>query len=240
MKPINWQQLKSHMKMKPILMIISFFIFTSLSNEIYTSTSIKACSEHAPPYVDENLSTAEVKGIDVDIFKKILISKNNEREKFLNYPETTIWNTVFIFFTNQETKKIYKISNYEDIKKYKLIIGVNHKSSYNSDFWKYFPWIEKINQIYNSQIEPSLNVETNLKKLNINKIQLYPEDKSIGIYNANKLGLKNITYYDFIIYQKPYGSCFSKASKFSTKRYKNVFELMEDYKHELKKFKNTK
>ena len=170
----------------------------------------------------------------------IKVSKNPDREKFLYYPETTVWDTVFIFFTNSETKKKYKINGYDDIKKNKLMVGVIHKNSYNSEFWKAFPWVDKENQVYNPQIDPSLNVETNLRKLSNNRIQIYPQDKSIGNYTAKKLGLKNITSYDFILFQKPYGSCFSKLSQYSTNKYKNISELMEDYNRELKKFKQTK
>jgi polar amino acid transport system substrate-binding protein len=251
--------------------IIILFLFIILSKQIYATSTIKVCTEQSPPYVDADKDTGEVKGIDIDIFKKVFeklrvkysieempwarcelsmktgrvdvgikVSKNPDREKFLYYPDTTVWDTIFVFFTNLETKKKYKINNYEDVKKNNLMVGVIHENSYNPDFWKEFPWIDKPNQIYNHQIEPSLNVETNLRKLNSNRIQLYPQDKSIGISTAKKLELKNITYYDFVIFQKPYGSCFSKASQFSTNKYKNIFDLMEYYNRELKKFKKKK
>jgi polar amino acid transport system substrate-binding protein len=168
------------------------------------------------------------------------ISKNPDREKFLYYPETSVWDSEFVFFTNLETKKKYKINNYDDAKKEKLKIGVINENSYNPDFWKSFPWVDKPNQIYNPQLEPSVNVETNLKKLDLNIIQLYPQDKLVGIYTKNKLHLKHITYYNSIIFKKPYYNAFSKVSKFSSEKYNNIFELIDKYNTELKKFKKTK
>ena len=168
------------------------------------------------------------------------VSKNPDREKFLYYPETSVWDSEFVFFTNHKTKMKYKIKNYDDVKKHNLKIGVIHENSYNPDFWKAFPWVDKANQIYNPQLEPSANVETNLKKLDLNIIQLYPQDKSVGIYTTNKLHLKHVTYYNYTLFKKPYYNVFSKVSKFKSEKYKNINELIDKYNIELKKFKRTK
>jgi polar amino acid transport system substrate-binding protein len=170
----------------------------------------------------------------------IKVSKNPDREKFLYYPENWVWETVFVLFTNSEVKRKYKINSYDDIKKYKLTIGVIHENSYNADFWKAFPWVDKAAQQYHPLIEPSVNVESNLKKLSANRIQLYPQDKSIGIYTAKNLYLSNITYYDFVLFKKYYYNVFSKKSKFSSDKYQNITELMKNYDLELIKFKKTK
>lgn len=170
----------------------------------------------------------------------IKVSKNPDREKFVFYPETEVWETVFVLFTNTETKKKFKITSYDDIKKYNLTVGVIHENSYNADFWNAFPWQDKKNQIYHPQIEPSVNVESNLKKLSGNRIQLYPQDKLIGIYTSKNLYLSNINYYDFVLFKKFYYNVFAKNSKFSNDKYKNITELMKAYDTELKKFKKTK
>ncbi|WGL59575.1 transporter substrate-binding domain-containing protein [Pigmentibacter sp. JX0631] len=170
----------------------------------------------------------------------IKVSKNPDREKFLFYPENAVWETVFVLFTNNLTKRKYKIKSYDDVKAHKLIVGVIHENSYNSDFWKAFPWVDKPNQLYHPLIEPSLNVESNMKKLAGNRIQLYPQDKNIGIYTAKKLELKNITYYDTVLFKKLYYNTFAKNSKFSHEKYGDIIALMKAYDIELKNLKSSK
>lgn len=170
----------------------------------------------------------------------IKVSKNPEREKFLFYPENAVWETVFVLFTNNQTKKKYNIKTYDYIKEHKLTIGVIHENSYNSDFWKAFPWVDKPNQLYHPLIEPSMNVESNLKKLAGNRIQVYPQDKEIGIYTAKKLNLKNITYYNSVLFKKLYYNVFAKNSKFSHEKYTDIIALMKAYDTELKNLKNSK
>ena len=132
----------------------------------------------------------------------IKVSKTLEREKFLFYPKTESWESIFFLFTNTETKNKYKINSYNDIKKYNLTIGIIHENSYDENFWKAFPWRNKEYQLYHPQIEPSVNIESNLKKLSGNRIQLYPQNRKIGIYTAKYLNLSNITYYDFVLFKK--------------------------------------
>lgn len=174
----------------------------------------------------------------IDISLKV--SKTPEREKFLSFPKNEVWESIFVFFTNTETKKNYKVENYENVKKNNLKIGVTRRNSYNPDFWKAFPSINKTEQKFHPQIEVAYNQESNLQKLSNNKIQLYPQDKLVGIYSANKLGLSNITYYNFILFKKFYYHAFAKNSKYSSDKYKNINEVMNAYDLELKMMKLTK
>ena len=167
-------------------------------------------------------------------------SKDPEREKYLIYPENFVWESVFVFHTNKEVKKEYKIKNFDDAKKNKLIVGVTRNNSYYFDFWEAYPWINKEKEIYHPLLEVSYSHETNLAKLAENKIQLYPMDKTTGIYMAKKLGLKNITHYDFILFKKPYYLAFSKKSNFSSNNFKNIDEFIKNYDLELIKLKKTK
>lgn len=167
-------------------------------------------------------------------------SKDPEREKYLSFPENFVWESVFVFHTNKEVKKEYKIKNFDDAKKNKLIVGVTRNNSYYFDFWEAYPWINKEKEIYHPLLEVSYSHETNLAKLAENKIQLYPMDKTTGIYMAKKLGLKNITHYDFILFKKPYYLAFSKKSNFSSNNFKNIDEFIKNYDLELIKLKKTK
>ena len=65
-------------------------------------------------------------------------------------------------------------------------------------------------------------------------------DKTTGIYMVKKLGLKNITHYDFVLFKKPYYQTFSKKSNFSSNNFKNIDEFIKNYNIELKKLKKTK
>lgn len=250
--------------------IFFLIIFLAFPFKVFPSENIKVCTERSPPYVKVNQETNELKGIDIEIFKNIFnklkidylieempwarcelflengiidvgikVSKTLEREKFLFYPDVS-WESVFVLFTNLETKKKYKINSYDDLKKYNLTIGVIHENSYDENFWKAFPWRNKEYQLYHPQIEPSVNIESNLKKLSGNRIQIYPQNKTIGIYTAKYLNISNITYYDFVLFKKNIYNVFSKKSKFRNSKYKNIIELMKAYNKELKKFKKTK
>ncbi len=167
-------------------------------------------------------------------------SKDPEREKFLIFPENFVWESAFVFHTNKDVKKEFKIKNFDDAKKKKLIVGVARNNSYYPDFWKAYPWVDKEKEIYHPLLEVSFNHETNLTKLSDNKIQLYPMDKTTGIYMAKKLGLKNITNYNFILFKKPYYQVFSKISNYSSNNFKNIEEVTKIYDIELKNLKKTK
>ncbi len=145
-------------------------------------------------------------------------SKDFAREIFMYYPQNWVWQSAFVFFTNEETKLKYKIENYENIKKNDLMIGVVRDNAYYSDFWEAFPWVDKTEKKYHPQLEPSVDTESILKKLARNHVQLYPQDLNMGMYIAKKLNLKNITYYDFILFKKDYYNTFSKKSNFSSKK----------------------
>ncbi|WP_397600334.1 hypothetical protein [Silvanigrella sp.] len=79
-----------------------------------------------------------------------------------------------------------------------------------------------------------------MKKISENVINLYPQDKFIGIRSAKKLKYQNITYYNFTLFKKDYYQVFSKKSKFSTNQYKNINNALNNYNSELDKFKNLR
>ncbi|KAB8041032.1 transporter substrate-binding domain-containing protein [Silvanigrella paludirubra] len=179
-------------------------------------------------------------GLNAGTFDASLkVSKNSERENFILYPKFPIWESNFVFFTNVETKNLYKIESYDDVKKYKLKIGISRGNTYNKDFWESFPWIDKENKKYNSLIEVSHNHEENMRKLSENKISLYPQDKLIGIYSSKTSKYKNITYYNYTLFKKDYFQVFSKKSKFSTSQYKNIYDVLNNYNSELDKLKKS-
>lgn len=84
------------------------------------------------------------------------------------------------------------------------------------------------------------NHDSGLINLSQNKIQLYPLDKKMGLFTAKKLGLTNITFYDFILFKKIYYQVFAKKSKYSSSKYTNISEVRNAYDLEFKKLKSSK
>lgn len=86
----------------------------------------------------------------------IKVSKTLEREKFLFYPKTESWESIFVLFTNTETKNKYKINSYNDIKKYNLIFGVIHENSLMKIFGKLFHGETKNINFITHRLSPQL------------------------------------------------------------------------------------
>jgi len=78
----------------------------------------------------------------------------------------------------------------------------------------------------------------NLRKLALNRVQLVPLPKIVGIYSKKSLHLDSLTYYDWLLFSKPYPNTFSLHSTFHNARYANIQVLMQAYDAELAKLKS--
>lgn len=253
--------------MKKIALFLSILVMVSFSTFVYAGDTIIIAGEEQPPFIfqENNVITGIDVDVAAAIFEKlgvkysvqllpwlrcwnnlvtgevdvgVAVSKKAEREEFVYYPENFVWESKFVFFTNKVTKDKFVINSYEDIKKNNLRIGIINGNSYNDGFWQAFPFKDKDKKVYNDSLEPVNNIELNLKKLENNRINIYPADKTVGLYTIKKLGLK-LTYYDYVPFSKPYPNVFSKASKFKSDKYKNITEVMKAYDAELANFKKT-
>ncbi len=166
-------------------------------------------------------------------------SKNELREVFLFYPNNISWSSEFVFFTYQDFKKKNPRMTYENITKNNYKVGVIEKNSYHPTFWDAFPWVDKAKGIYNKHLEPSKNVETNFLKLSKQRIDLYPQDKQIGISTLRKLNINDLLHYEDVLFKKDYYFVFSKKSQYSTPENKSIQDVLKKFDQELSIFKRT-
>ncbi len=87
----------------------------------------------------------------------------------------------------------------------------------------------------NKQLEGAKNLALNLKRLAKGRIELFPADKVYGTYTAKLQGLnKQITYYDTVLYSKPYPMPFVKKSS-----YPGIKKIADRFDRELKALKQS-
>lgn len=248
--------------MKKICLIIAVISFL-FCNHTYAD-ELKIGGAFSPPYLFEE--NGKMTGIDAEIIKyifnklgvayniKILpwqrclsmlekgqldigiaVTKNYKYEDYFYYPSIYSRNEEFMIFTNAETKANYDATSLSYIRENGFKVGIIRGQSYNNRFWEIFPWNIGGN-VYNTQIETATNIENNLKKLDLNRINAFPCDRIEGMFTARKLGLKNVTFYDFVSFFNPIFSVFSRRSDFKSDKYPSISALMKDYERELHEF----
>lgn len=257
------------MSFKNCVKIILAFIMSCAFMVTYASTKLSFCGEVMSPYlikseanalsgIDVDILKVVLSKIQVDyeivemawpkceeglkrgVFDAALgTSKNKDRESFLYYPSQISWSSEFVFFTQQEFKKKKNRINYQDIIHNNYRVGIIEKNSYHPSFWEVFPWVDQEKGLYHKQLEPSKNVETNILKLSKQRIDLYPQDKQIGLSTIKKLNVTDLVYYDEILFKKDYYFVFSKQSKYSSAEYKTIQELVKKFDSEIAIFKRT-
>lgn len=171
------------------------------------------------------------------------LSRKKTREPYVWYPTENMWISEYVFFVLKENKK-NDFKGYESIKKDKLSVGVVGGNSYHSSFWNAFPYTDgstefkgdlSSNTILNPQLQSVTKLDQNLVKLVGGRIDLFIADKTIGLYTVKMKGFSDkITFYDVVIYSKPYPIAFTKNSK-----YPNIKDIFKKFELELKKMKDS-
>jgi polar amino acid transport system substrate-binding protein len=169
----------------------------------------------------------------------LLVAKSEDRKEFVYYAEEPNFNLNYVFFTNYKTKQDYKIDSCTALKQFDFKIGLTEGNAYGKKLWECLPYKDIAKAKTAENIVMSRTLEYSLKKLNWNNLQLVPMIKFVGIYNAKLFELENITYYDWIIFSKPYYTIFSKKSKFENIEYKGIEGLMAQFNKSLAKIKGT-
>jgi polar amino acid transport system substrate-binding protein len=115
----------------------------------------------------------------------LAVSNKQDRKAYLYFPKNAVWKTNFVFFTNQKTKRKYDIRSIEDAKRNHLKIGIVRGAIYHESFWDAFPGQDPaINEGYNPALVPAPDTATNFRQLQLNHIQLYPQDRIAGLWEA--------------------------------------------------------
>jgi ABC-type amino acid transport substrate-binding protein len=167
------------------------------------------------------------------------VSYTEDRARYVRWPKNPVWQADFVFFTNQATRTSYDFKNYEDVKRAKVRIGIINENAYYPNFWEAFPSPDRARQNYYAQLEAANDAATNLRKLERNHIQLFPIAKILGMYMVRDMHLENITYYDWVLFSKPYPNAFSDKSNYSDARYQNIQAVMQAYDTELGSMKSN-
>jgi ABC-type amino acid transport substrate-binding protein len=167
------------------------------------------------------------------------VSYTDDRAHYVHWPTNFVWQADFVFFTNQKTKASYDFKDYDAVKRSGVRIGIINENAYYPSFWQAFPSPDRVHQNYFAQLEPVNDAATNFRKLERNHIQLFPIAKVLGTYMAREMHLENITYFDWILFSKPYPNAFSDKSSYHDAKYSNIHDVMQAYDAELGHMKSN-
>ena len=169
-------------------------------------------------------------------------SRKEKRKPYLWYPKENMWVSEYVFFVKKDKVQL-NFTGYKSAVSQKLSIGIISGNSYHSSFWKTFPYQNGAITFQGDLVEVPLNnqlygankIKQNLKLLSIGRIDLVIADKTIGLYTAKLMNLQNqITYYDVVLYSKPYPMPFIKKST-----YPNIKKISKQFELELKALKQS-
>lgn len=167
------------------------------------------------------------------------VSVTEERAADVAWPKNWVWRADFVFMTNRATKAAYAIRSYADAKAAGLSIGIINQDAYHPSFWEAFPSPKRAAQQYHPQLAPAADAATNLRKLALNRIQLFPIALVLGNYLAREdPRLDNVTHYDSVLFSKPYPNAFSRHSDYRDAKFPNIGALMQAYDAELERLKS--
>lgn len=170
-------------------------------------------------------------------------SRKDSREPYLWYPDQAMWASEFVFFTHRD-RILPTFKGYSTILEKNLKVGVTQGNSYYSGFWQAFPYQdgstyfqgeESLTPLH-AQLYSASNLKMNIKLLSVKgRIDVYPADKTVGLYTAKQMNLQeSITYYDSVIFTKSYPMPFAKSSKYPGIKY-----IADKFDRELKVLKES-
>ena len=235
-----------HMRQLVLILCLMLSIPTGFAKELVV------VGEQWPPFefiddkgkvsgIDVEIATEVFKAIGIDYRVEILpwsrawalfkegkvdaafsVSRKEKRIPYTYYPNTDFWVSEYVFFVIRRHKQS-SFNGYQDAKN--KVVGVIQGNSYNEAFW---------NAKLNTQVH--VDLETNLKLLADDRIDLFPIDKTMGLYNVKLLNLENkLDYYDFVLFSKGYPMVFAKNST-----YPNIEKISKDFEVALIAFKQSK
>lgn len=188
------------------------------------------------------------------------VPKSNKNKGFAIYPQSYSRNAEYVMMVNKKIKEEYAATSLEYIRDHNLLVGVLRGEVYHQRFWDLYPPEHikentlsqsvkslnlnekphyRYNRTLNEYLDISHEIESNLKKLDLNRLDVVPVEKTVGQYTVSKLGLNNISHYDFVIFFKTIYNVFSKHSTFQTEKYQNVEALSNAYSKLLQVYKQV-
>ena len=147
-------------------------------------------------------------------------SRKAPREPYLWYPKQDLWISEYVFFV-KNTKKQPLLGSYADMQKLQAKIGIVNGYSYHQSFWSVFPYQNgetryvPDNRDYHPQLYGVRTPKLLFKMIEFGRMDVVINDKSIGLYLINSMGLQDsIGYYDHILFSKGYPMPFAKKSAY--------------------------
>ena len=168
-------------------------------------------------------------------------SRKPTREPYLWYPKEDLWISEYVFFYLRSDNSAGLIGSYAEMAKINATIGIVTGYSYHPGFWVAFPYEDGETQYtpdkrnYHRQLYqvPTPNVLFNL--LSSNRLDAAINDKSIGLYSINRLGLQDkIVHFDKVLFTKGYPMPFAKNSN-----YPDLKRVAAQFESELKAIKQN-
>ncbi|NQZ29879.1 MAG: transporter substrate-binding domain-containing protein [Oceanospirillaceae bacterium] len=161
-------------------------------------------------------------------------SRKEQREQYLLFPPigTDLWTSHYVFFTHSHYQQNYS-GSYQDILADKLKVCVVNGYSYDASFWQNFPYqgneqlSERIsyqpdNRNYHPLVVGANSTEECIGLLARHRVKVVLSDKSIGLYEINKLksnekmylAAKGLVAYPKVLFNKGYSISFVKGSTY--------------------------
>jgi polar amino acid transport system substrate-binding protein len=223
---------------------LSSFVFLSLlvSTSLVAKEFLIVASSSAP--FEYKNTSGKVVGMDIDLTKAIFskmgidvqfrilpwarawdmiekgkadasltTSRKDKRKPFVFYPEEDLWTSEFTIFVNKNGKG-KSARSYKDLTQNNIKVGVVKGYSYNDGFWQAFP--NRSKKELHETLKVAVDLNTNFKKLDNNRIDAIVEDRIVGTYTYSKvLGLNNVKDTGAVVFSKGYPMAFSKKSSFT-------------------------
>lgn len=165
-------------------------------------------------------------------------SRKKVREPFLNYPQTDMWQSSFVFFVLEENKDILPNGDINEIVHSGELLGIWRGASYGPVLWKHFPYQDgttvydpnKISKgLYNRQLYPVSSPEQVIQMVGANRVTFGLEDRIVGLYFLKNSKVRGkVTYYEKPLFSKGYPMPFIQNSN-----YPNLKAISEEFERRL-------
>lgn len=144
----------------------------------------------------------------------ISLLKTPERESFLNYPETPIYEDRILLFANSSFKN--NILALKDLEGH--TVGVVADNSYSKEFDEN---LNIIKEIVSDQ-------EMGMRKLIANRTPLFIINEMVGLYMIKEMRVQNIRPLTFVVNQNKYYLAVSRKSPRSRLFFKKISQGLKD------------
>lgn len=139
-------------------------------------------------------------------------------------PPDLTWVTEYVFFVKKIYKNSIKFESWEQMKSAGWRVGVIRENSYFDEFFA-----------ADLDLHASASARDCFKKLISGEIDIYLQDKTVGLATLKDMGFSNdITYIPEVLFRKPYMMPFAKKSD-----YPGLRQIMDRFYDELRKMRTS-